>query len=172
MESIGQQFLTSIARGQLPAGGRELRVFPERTTDEVEQARSGFDSVVARDNAQGDLDLRVGHICVEVGDSSDGGYRSHRYEASFEGTSQQGALTETRRFPASGAAPELIDGSWTRLDGEKVTNATYLEAGGLLQYASVVHLDAARGRHSAAVGWTSGVEAHHLQQASDWHLLR
>ena len=166
-------FVASLAQGRIPQGARPLRGFREHAQAAVDEARLGFALVQERDNGLGDLDPRAGHITMELDDSRDGGYRRHRYEAFYEGTAEDGTVFELRRFPADGGSPALADGSWTRLEGQSMTHASYLqlEGEGKVEYASFNHVDAHQPERSRAAGWTTGFEAAALEQTSEWRLL-
>lgn len=172
MEAIGQKLITTVGQGKVPEGGRVLRTFPEYAPVELAEARRGFDTVTLLDNTAQDTDRRAGHISIDYPDSVDGAYRAHRYEAAFEGTSQTGTLSEHRHFPDAGQGKAIIDGSWTSLDGTRMTSVAYvqLEGGERLEYASLSHVDLESPERSQAVGWTRGLDSAALAHASDWQL--
>jgi hypothetical protein len=173
VESIGQKFLSGLEQGRIPSGAHRLRSFAEHAQAELDEARLGFDLVVSRDNGPQDLDPRPGRLCMELGNSHDGGYRSHRYEATYEGSAEQGSLLEMRHFPATEQGPGLTDAHWTRLDGQTLTQASFLQREGedAVQLASAHRVDAADPGNSQTAGWSRGFDAAALEKTVEWQLL-
>ena len=171
---IGQKFVATVAQGKIPEGGRMLRTFPESASQELDQARLGFDSVRLLDNSPQDSDPRQGHVSIDYGNSGDGGYRAHRYEANIEGSAEQGTVSERRHFPAMNLAEAMTDASWTKLDGRTLTSVAYLQLDGRdkVDYASLNHVDIDHPENGRAFGWTTGFDTAALEQAQDWQLLQ
>ena len=170
---IGKKLIATVSQGKLPQGGKPLHVVADYAAEEVEQARLSFDSVRELDNTPEDLDRRKGHVSLHHPDSADGGYRAHRYQATYKGTRDAGTVTELRHFPDTPMARGVTDGNWSQLEGESVTSGSYLKltGGNRVEFASVVHMDADQPEKSAGMGWNMGLEAADLADAQSWQLL-
>ena len=170
MEAIGQKFVASVAQGRLPEGGQHLRSFPEHAQEQVSEARQAFDSVRLLDGTPADRDRRPGHISIDYGDSADGAYRAHGYEASFQGTPEAGTVTELRHFPGTEQARAITDATWTNLDGSRMTSLTYLQLDGenRVEYASLNRVDTEHPDQGQAIGWQMGFDTATLDNASGW----
>jgi hypothetical protein len=82
-------------------------------------------------------------------------------------------MLELRHFPATDSAQAVTDAAWTRLEGQTLTSATYLQAEDdqRVENASASFVDAAHPEKVHAVGWSAGFGSADVPSVSDWHLL-